>query len=75
MAALETILDPGACDPESACFISLRHATGGHEQKSPEVEVAMEFSCRSRDSGDVLAILATEESDENTEKGLSVFAG
>lgn len=55
MAALETILDPGACDPESACFISLRHATGGHEQKSPGVEVAMEFSCRSRDSGDVLA--------------------
>lgn len=46
---------PGACDPESACFLSLRRATGGHEEKSPGVEVTMEFSCRSRDSGDVLA--------------------
>lgn len=44
-----------AYDPESACLLSLRHATGGHEQKSSRVEVAMEFSCRSRDSGDVLA--------------------
>ena len=56
---METILDPGAYDPESACFLSLRHATGGHEQIIPG-----RFS-----------ILATEESDESTKKGLSVFAG
>ena len=71
---METILDPGAYDPELACFLSLRHATGGHEQK-PWGRGCHGIFMQVQGFRGRFSILATEESDENTEKGLSVFAG
>ena len=54
-APLKTPAWEATVPAESACLFSLRPATGVHEQKISGVEVAMEFLCRFRVSGDVLA--------------------